>query len=116
MKIEVRTRGFRPTPALRAYTDSRLRFAVGRFPHEVSEVRVSLSGVNGPRGGSDKRCSLRARLRASGQAAAHAVAADFYAAIALAAHQLGRSVARTLERRRPGRSSIRVAAPGPEHP
>jgi len=59
MKIDIQTRGFTLTDALRTQTERRLRFAFGGLGARVGRVGVRLTDENGPRGGVDKRCALR---------------------------------------------------------
>jgi len=98
--IEIRTRGFSPTPALRAYVERRLAFALDRHEERVAGVRVTLADVNGPRGGHDKSCRVDMRLRGGRTVRASALTADAYDAVATAVHRAARGVARALERER----------------
>lgn len=100
MRIEIRTRGFSLTPALRAHVARRLEFALDRYAERVDRVRVVLADVNGPRGGDDKSCRMEVALRGGGAVRAGAVHEDAYAAIGAAAHRAGRSLSRALQRER----------------
>jgi len=40
------------------YIDHRLSFAFTRTHHEIEDVRITLSDINGPRGGIDKQCQI----------------------------------------------------------
>jgi ribosome-associated translation inhibitor RaiA len=93
-RIQVRTQGFRPTPALRAHIERELRKPLARARRTVGDVVAFLSDVNGPRGGEDKQCQIRARLASAGEVCASAVAADAYEAITKAARRLGRAIQR----------------------
>ena len=95
LTIEVRTRGFRPTPAISAHVERALRRQLGRVRTTAGDVVAFLSDVNGPRGGEDKQCQIRARLASAGEVFASAVAADLYEAITKAAGRLGRAILRT---------------------
>ena len=97
LRIEVRTRRFRPTPAIRAHVERELRKALGRVRARTGEVVAFLSDVNGPRGGEDKRCQIRARLASGAEVFASAVAADLYAAITKAAKRLSRGILRAAD-------------------
>ena len=100
MNIELRTRGFSLTPALKAFAERRLEFALDRASDRVARVRVTLSDVNGPRGGEDKRCRIEVRLRGGGSVRACATEADAYAAVGDAAHRAARSLSRAIARER----------------
>ncbi len=109
MRVNISTtisaRGFTTTAALKEYISRRLSFAFDRFAARVSRVQVRLSDINGPRGGSDKRCQL---VVAMGDLPAIVVAdtsSDLYMAIdrsiGRAVHTAGRNLVR---RRLQGRS------------
>jgi len=99
-------------PRLREYIDRHLYFALGRFGPAIDHVAVRLGGTNGPRGGTDKRCRIVVKLRAAGSTS---IAIDdddesLYAAIARATTRVGRTVARTLDRKRGKRAYQRRRA------
>ena len=59
MYIDIRTRGFPITVALRDHAVRRLRFALSRMGDGILSVSVTLGDINGPRGGTDKTCCVR---------------------------------------------------------
>ena len=63
MQIGVQARGFDLTEALRDHCERRLRFALESASDKVGSVLIRLTDQNGPRGGVDKRCSIRVILR-----------------------------------------------------
>jgi ribosomal subunit interface protein len=99
MTIELRSRPFELTPALGGHVERRLRFALGRFGGRVEAVRVRVEDQNGPRGGVDKTCRLRARLRGAAPVGVDEADVDLYVAVDRAASRLARGVARAIERR-----------------
>jgi ribosomal subunit interface protein len=100
VNIELRTRGFSLTPALRAYVERRVELALDRHAERIAWVRVVVSDVNGPRGGEDKACRVEIRLRGGGAVRAAAVDGDAYAAVGAAVHRVARGLARALQRER----------------
>ena len=46
---------------------TRIRFLFGRLAANVSRLHITLKDVNGPRGGRDKVCVIRAELAGGGQ-------------------------------------------------
>lgn len=109
MTIDVRSRPFELTPALGGHVERRLRFALGRFSTRVETVRVRVEDANGPRGGIDKACRLRVRLRGAAPVRVEETDADVYVAIDRAALRLARGVARELDRRRTGQRRLLAA-------
>ena len=104
MRIELRGRGVEATTELRERVERRLLFAVGRFGDRVHGVRVRLVDANGPRGGVDKVCRVRARVRPEGSVAVEERDTEIDTAIDRAMDRFGRTVARELERRREARA------------
>ena len=98
MQIEIQARNFSLTRAMRAHIERRLGFALSTCYRHVRRILVRLSDINGPRGGSDKRCHLEVML--PGQAVVVVdTEADLYLAINRAASRAGRTVMRQLRRR-----------------
>lgn len=64
MRIEIRGRGVEVGSGIRKMVERRARFALGRRSDPIDRVQVWLEDVNGPKGGTDKRC--RARLVGDG--------------------------------------------------
>ena len=54
MQIDIQTRNFGLTQALRNHAERRLRFALTSAGNHVQRIIVRLSDINGPRGGEDK--------------------------------------------------------------
>ena len=61
-RTEVRSVGVDVGDRLKSYLERRLLFALGRFGRRVTAVRIWISDVNGPKGGTDKKCTIAARL------------------------------------------------------
>ena len=85
MQIDIQSRGFALTHALREYTGRRLRFALVLAGGRVRRVAVRLFDVNGPRGGIDKRCHIRGALNGLAAVVTEDAEADLYLAINRAA-------------------------------
>jgi len=94
MEVEIRTKDFSITDAIRQHAERRLGFALDRF-HNVRHVTVCIGDLNGPRGGSDKFCRIAAELD-SAMAVVEEVQPDLYVAIDHATHRLAVKVAREL--------------------
>ncbi len=100
MQIGIQARGFELTESLRNHCERRLLFALGSAGSKVRGVSIRLSDENGPRGGSDKRCTIRAILHGSPPAVVVQDGADLYVAINHAANRLARTISRRTERTR----------------
>lgn len=95
---------------MRDLAQQHLRFVLRRLSWLVPQATVSLSDVNGPRGGIDKRCQIELRTDGGGTAVITSVAADWRTAIdnavSRAARILMRLWRRGKETRRTGQRAI----------
>jgi ribosomal subunit interface protein len=99
MRLDLRTHGVALTDDLRDHVEKRVHFALGRFGDRVREVRVSLTDLNGPRGGGDDiRCSIHARLAPSSSMLVEQRSADPFAAVARASDRVARGMRRHVNR------------------
>lgn len=100
MQIDIQTRNFRLTDALRGYIERRLRFTLSNKDEHIHRVLVRLSDINGPRGGADKCCHIQIKLTQLPDVVIKDTEVDLYAAINRAADRAGRTVSRRLTRQR----------------
>lgn len=98
MKITTTTRDFELTDDLREYVEYRLAFALSPFQDRVRSVVVVLSDTNGPKGGIDKRCLVKTRLRGLSELIIAETESDFRIAVNRAADRTKRNLARRLWR------------------
>ena len=99
MQIKIQARSFSLTNALSSHIQRRLHFALTSSADRIQRVMVRLSDINGPRGGSDKRCHIQIVLEGMPDVVIEDTESDLYAAIGRAAGRAGRAVARRLRRR-----------------
>jgi hypothetical protein len=85
-------------PGVRSHIMRRMRFALGPVLSHVPRVYVWVGDENGPRGGIDKFCSVRAEVEGHAPVFVRDLHADVYAAISLAAARTGRAVLRSVQR------------------
>ena len=86
--------------AVRAYVNRTLHTGFLRFRGRVRNVRITLQDVNGPRGGVDKSCRIRAQLFPSRRWVVHEVRdANVFAAITVALQRVKHTVRKAFERR-----------------
>lgn len=100
MRVTIQTNGFEMTSALRSYTERRLAIALGWAREHMHKLAVSLSDINGPRGGIDKRCKIQVQLGSGREVIIENVEADLYVAIDRAVGRADRAVVRQVERSR----------------
>jgi putative sigma-54 modulation protein len=112
MHIDIQASGFRLTEGLRIQAERRVRFALGATSGRVRSVVMRLADENGPRGGVDKRCTIRAHLPGSPPVIIEHQEADLYVAIDRAADRVGRAVARRLKKASGGRRDANFTASG----
>ena len=100
MRIAIQANGFVITEALRRYVERRMAAALGWAGERMRTLAVSLSDINGPRGGIDKRCKIQVQLSGGAEIVMEDTQADLYAAIDRAADRADRAVVRRVERMR----------------
>jgi len=100
MQIDIQTRNFVLTDAIRSHSKRRLRFALSSHGDRIQRVVVRLSDINGPRGGTDKCCHLQLVLPGLPDVVVEDIQTDLYLAIDRAADRAGRTLARRLARQR----------------
>ncbi len=100
MKIEVRAQGIELSASLHDHIERCLDFRLDWARHDVNRIVISLSDINGPRGGNDKRCQVRIPLSRMRDVLIDEVADDLQVAIARAVDRATRSLERRLSRQR----------------
>jgi len=116
MQIDIRTRDFSLTNAMRSHAERRLRSVMTCRDDRIRRVVMRLSDINGPRGGVDKRCHLQVVLVGLPDVVVEDVEVDLYVAIDRATDRAGRSVVRKIDRQqvllkqgRPLRSNMQLS-------
>ncbi|MCC6676188.1 MAG: HPF/RaiA family ribosome-associated protein [Phycisphaerales bacterium] len=100
MRIEVHDGPMKSTPAFLTFINDRLTVALDRFSPRVAAVYVKVEDANGPRGGSDKQCALRARLHRGGVIMAREHDTDYYSAFDRAISKLKLALAKEVDRKK----------------
>jgi len=101
MILNMHASGLELTATMKEYIDRRIGFALDRFGEAIDSVTVTLEDTNGPRGGVDQRCQIRVKLIGDRNlVVAENTHEALRAAIDIAADCIGRSVTRTLDRKR----------------
>lgn len=110
MSVEIRSRNFKMTDALKGYTGHRFGIALRGLERRVRRLTVRLADANGPKGGIDKVCRIEAELHPLGRVVIEEQQPDAYAAIDLASGRFRRVLRRSVHyahQRRGGRESVR---------
>ena len=98
MDIRITGNNLSISAALKTDAERRLRTAIAEAG--PNEVEVRLSDVNGPRGGIDKECAVRAVLSRAGVVFVRARGEDAYSTVDKAAGRLRSALARRIGRYR----------------
>jgi len=96
MQIDIQSRSFLLTGALENHAHNRLGFTFLHASSRVNRVRVTLSDLNGPRGGVDNCCPVEVRLEGLPVVIVKDVQSDMYTAIDRAVGRAARTVKRHL--------------------
>jgi len=99
MQIDIQSRDFALTDALRNHAERRMRMTLTCCDDRILRVVMRLSDVNGPRGGADKRCHLQVVLAGLPDVVIEDTEADLYVAIDRATDRAGRTLLRKVDRR-----------------
>ena len=101
MKIDIETRDFTLTDALRGYVERRLYLTLARFTHRIERITLVLEAVleevNGSREGLAYQCQLRVERTHQPELVIEDGGAYLYVAIDRAADRAGRRLARAIE-------------------
>ncbi len=100
MQIDIQTRNFPLTNALRGHVKRRLGFALSTRNEHIQRVKVRLSDINGPRGGEDKCCHIQVIIPHLPDVVIEDTEEDLYTAIDRAVDRAGLTVGRRLTRQR----------------
>jgi hypothetical protein len=79
---------------LRNFARQRIRFVFRRMDWLISKATVSLSDINGPRGGLDKRCQVQVQTPDSAPVVVTSIAHDWRGALDLALGRAARAIVR----------------------
>ena len=111
MKLSIVDRDKCLTPSIRELAKRRLFFALSRFDSKIDDVTLTVRDLNGPKGGVDKRCQLRIKLRYGDSVILTNLDSTLEACISHLADRAGRTIARRVSRfqdsfRRPRLSNV----------
>lgn len=100
MRLTIQATGFSLTEALREHVETRVATVLGWAKQHTRRLVVSLSDINGPRGGIDKRCRIQVQLGTGREVIIEDTEVDLYLAISRAAERADRAIVRQIQRNR----------------
>ena len=114
MEIAVRVRQLGSNEDLQKQVERRIEYAVDRYRSRIDRISISLTDLNGPRGGVDKLCHITADVRGARPVVIVERGEDLLAVVNRAARRLGYRIGRSIHRGRVAgapehRATIRVA-------
>lgn len=98
MKVKVQTRHLELTSELVEYVKHRINLALEYRFNNIKQVVVTVSDVNGPKGGEDMRCQVLVKLEGQNDIVVDKKSAYLRASIDKAADKTSRTVTKRLER------------------
>jgi len=98
VQVELKAHGTDLADSLRAYIERRLSLNAGRFFDQVIRIRVRISGLNGPRGGTRTSCRISIDVKSLGKLVVQESDLDAHIAIDRAAARLGRLLSQRIAR------------------
>lgn len=100
IKMKIQKRNAEITEAELEVVTRHLDMALDRLQHSFSELQVTLTDVNGPRGGiDDKKCRVRFQMPGRGLFVVEGAGSSFAYAAHAAGEKVGSVVAKQIHRR-----------------
>ena len=97
MHIEIHGLPVALSQTIQAHIEQTLQFSLNRFEQHISKVYISLSDVNGLRGGLDQQCTLQVVLTDTSDVVIKDTQTTLSLAVDRAIQRAGRSVARKVD-------------------
>jgi ribosome-associated translation inhibitor RaiA len=101
MQIQIQASPFELQDTSRQSIEQRVRFVLRRLQHQVSQARIRLTDINGPRGGVDKECQLLLKQAGPGQVVIKTQGTTYASALDAALQRASQALLRARQRRRP---------------
>ena len=100
MDVQILDRNIGITAAQQEHIDRCLQFAFGRFSSQIRSIEVSLTDVNGPKGGDDLQCRMKVVLQGKGDLLVEGKGVSVEAVVSETADRAALAVSRRLDRLR----------------
>jgi putative sigma-54 modulation protein len=101
MQIDIRSTNLPLSDAVHGYVASRVEATLTRFTSAVRSVTVTLSDLNGPKGGCDMRCHMEINMQTAPSVVIEERADDLYATVSSAAQRAKAAVLRRVDSSKP---------------
>jgi len=98
MEIRIVDRNVNLTEAQRTLVERQVQFAFDRFETQIRSLDVSLSDINGPKGGEDIQCRVMVQLNGKGEIHVEGRGGSLEAVVTDAMDRVSVAVSRRLER------------------
>lgn len=105
MDVQILDRNIGITAAQQEHVDRCLQFAFGRFSNQIRSIEVSLTDVNGPKGGDDLQCRMKVVLQGKGDLLVEGKGVSVEAVVSETADRAALAVSRRLDRLRDSRGT-----------
>jgi putative sigma-54 modulation protein len=100
MNINLQARDFHLTESLDSQIRQKMRILLDRFDHKIRATRVVLSDINGPKGGKDKRCTIKIEVHNAKTIVVDEVADTMYESISRCSQRAKRAVSKLVSKDR----------------
>lgn len=100
MDVQILDRNVGIASAQREHVERCLHYAFGRFSPQIRTIEVSLTDVNGPKGGDDLQCRMKVVLLRKGDLLVEGKGASVEAVVSETADRAALAVSRRLDRLR----------------
>ena len=98
MQLDLQAPGLTLGTTLRDHIANRLESVLSRCSDRIRHVSVRLRDINGPRGGVDKRCSIKVEMENAGAVRIEESGSELRSLIDRAMERTGRNVFKRLNR------------------
>lgn len=100
MNIDLQARDFELTDSLESQIRQKMKILLDRFDHKIRNTRVVLSDINGPKGGNDKRCTIKIEVHNFKTIVVDEVTDNMYESISRCSQRAKRAVAKLVNKSR----------------
>jgi ribosomal subunit interface protein len=100
MNINLQARDFHLTNSLESQIRQKMKILLDRFDDKIRATRVVLSDINGPKGGKDKRCTIKIEVHNAKTIVVDEVADNMYESISRCSQRAKRAVSKLVSKDR----------------